>query len=35
MLVLAAGLIPLIIFWVERTRDPRMRAEHPELAGRR
>jgi integral membrane protein len=35
ILCLAAGLIPLIIFWVERTVTSRMRAEHPELAGRR
>jgi len=32
ILCLAAGLIPLIIFWVERTVTTRMRAEHPELA---
>jgi len=31
-LVLAAGLIPLIIFWVERRVVERVRAEHPELA---
>ena len=30
-LVLAAGLIPLIIFWVERRVVERVRAEHPEL----
>lgn len=29
---LAAGLIPLLIFWVERKVTQRMRAEHPELA---
>ena len=34
ILNLAAGLIPLIIFWVERRVMHRMRAEHPELAGR-
>ncbi|MEO6512398.1 MAG: DUF3817 domain-containing protein [Nocardioides sp.] len=32
MLALAAGLIPLVIFWVERSVVRRMRAEHPELA---
>ena len=32
VLVLAAGLIPLIIFWVERRVVERVRAEHPELA---
>ena len=31
VLNLAAGLIPLIIFWVERRVVERMRAEHPEL----
>ena len=31
-LVLAAGLIPLIIFWVERRVVERVRAEHPEMA---
>ena len=31
VLSLAAGLIPLIIFWVERRVVHRMRAEHPEL----
>ncbi len=31
LLNLAAGLIPLIIFWVERRVVERMRAEHPEL----
>jgi integral membrane protein len=33
ILNLAAGLIPLIIFWVERRVVQRMRAEHPELVG--
>ena len=33
LLNLAAGLIPLIIFWVERRVVERMRAEHPELVG--
>ena len=32
VLVLAAGLIPLLIFWVERRVVERVRAEHPELA---
>jgi hypothetical protein len=27
-----AGLIPLVIFWVERAVTRRIRAEHPELA---
>jgi integral membrane protein len=30
--VLVAGLIPLVIFWVERAVTRRIRAEHPELA---
>jgi integral membrane protein len=30
-LVLIAGLIPLVIFWVERVVTRRIRAEHPEL----
>jgi integral membrane protein len=34
VLALAAGLIPLVIFWVERTVVRRMKAEHPELAER-
>ena len=33
VLALASGLIPLVIFWVERSVVARMRAEHPELAG--
>ena len=32
VLNLAAGLIPLLIFWVEHRVVVRMRAEHPELA---
>jgi integral membrane protein len=32
ILVLLAGLIPLVIFWVERSVVRRYRAEHPELA---
>jgi integral membrane protein len=32
VLALVAGLIPLVIFWVEHTVTTRMRAEHPELA---
>ena len=31
-LVLVAGLVPLLIFWVERRVAERLRAEHPELA---
>ena len=31
-LALVAGLIPLLIFWVERQVVRRLRAEHPELA---
>jgi integral membrane protein len=31
VLALAAGLIPLVIFWVERTVVRRMREERPEL----
>ena len=31
LLVLVAGLIPLVIFWVERVVTRRIRAEHPEL----
>ena len=31
-LVLVAGLVPLLIFWVEREVAQRLRAEHPELA---
>jgi integral membrane protein len=33
VLTLAAGLIPLIIFWGERRVGAKVRAEHPELAG--
>jgi integral membrane protein len=32
VLALAAGLIPLVIFWVERSVVAKMRVEHPELA---
>lgn len=32
LLALAAGLIPILIFWVEHRVTQRMRAEHPELA---
>lgn len=32
LLVLLAGLIPILIFWVERKVTQRVRAEHPELA---
>lgn len=31
VVALAAGLIPLLIFWVEHKVTQRMRAEHPEL----
>jgi integral membrane protein len=32
VLALVAGLIPLLIFWVEHRVTQRLRAEHPELA---
>jgi integral membrane protein len=32
-LALVAGLIPLLIFWVEHRVTQRFRAEHPELVG--
>lgn len=32
IVALAAGLIPLLIFWVEHRVTQRMRVEHPELA---
>lgn len=32
LLCLVAGLVPLLIFWVEREVVKRLRAEHPELA---
>ncbi|MFN8192214.1 MAG: DUF3817 domain-containing protein [Nocardioidaceae bacterium] len=32
IVALAAGLIPLLIFWVEHRVVQRLRAEHPELA---
>ena len=32
LLALVAGLIPLLIFWVEHRVAQRFRAEHPELA---
>lgn len=32
VLALAAGLVPLLIFWVERRVTQRFREEHPELA---
>ncbi len=32
LLALVAGLVPLLIFWVERRVAERFRAEHPELA---
>jgi integral membrane protein len=31
LLALVAGLVPLLIFWVERGVTSRFRAEHPEL----
>lgn len=31
VLTLVAGLVPLLIFWVEREVATRLRAEHPEL----
>lgn len=31
VLVLAAGLVPLLIFWVEHQVTRKLRAEHPEL----
>jgi integral membrane protein len=31
-LVLLAGLVPILIFWVEHRVTERVRAEHPELA---
>lgn len=33
LLMLVAGLVPVLIFWVERKVAERLRAEHPELAG--
>ena len=33
ILVLAAGLLPLVIFWIERRVEHRVRAEAPELVG--
>jgi integral membrane protein len=35
VLALAAGLIPLVIFWVERSVVAKMRAEHPDVATER
>ena len=32
LLALAAGLIPLVIFWVERSVVAKMRAERPDIA---
>ena len=32
LVALIAGLVPLLIFWVEHRVTQRMRAEHPELA---
>jgi len=33
VVALAAGLVPLLIFWVERRVAQRVRADNPELAG--
>ena len=33
ILTLVAGLVPLLIFWVERRVAHQLRDEHPELAG--
>ena len=33
VLMLVAGLIPLLIFWVEHQVTQKVRAEHPELVG--
>ncbi len=33
LLALIAGLVPLLIFWVERQVSRKVRAENPELAG--
>ena len=33
VLMLVAGLIPLLIFWVERKVTQKVRAENPELVG--
>lgn len=33
ILVLAAGLVPLLIFWVERRVMSKLKADHPELGG--
>ena len=35
VLALAAGLIPLVIFWVERSVVAKMRAERPDIARER
>lgn len=35
VLALVAGLVPLVIFWVERSVVRRMREEHPELSAER
>lgn len=34
VLVLAAGLVPILIFWVEREVTGRVREQFPELAGK-
>jgi integral membrane protein len=33
LLMLVAGLVPLLIFWVEHRVSQKVRAEHPELVG--
>ena len=33
LLMLVAGLVPLLIFWVEHRVNVKIRAEHPELVG--
>ena len=33
LLALIAGLVPLLIFWVERQVNLKVRAENPELVG--
>lgn len=34
LLMMVAGLVPVLIFWVERRVAAQLRAEHPELASR-
>ncbi|RHW25926.1 DUF3817 domain-containing protein [Nocardioides immobilis] len=35
LLMMVAGLVPALIFWVERRVAEQLRAEHPELVGSR